>query len=125
MELSILIARIAAALYLATGIAILNGNLNLKKSYKELKKDHSLTLMLGAGTLFLGMLIINLHNIWVKDWRVLITIIGWVLLTEGILYIVSPKKLLSLFKKLPTNQLGWGIFTICAGLLFGYLGFFY
>ncbi|MBW2977953.1 hypothetical protein KY331_03855 [Candidatus Woesearchaeota archaeon] len=123
MELSILIAKIAAVTYLATGIAMLNGNFNLKKVYQEMEKSPMFMTLMGVFVLVLGMLIVQYHNIWVKDWSVLVTIIGWLLLIEGVFYIVFPKQLLALFKRLPQSQIGWGIFTLIFGLIFGYFGF--
>ena len=123
MEPSILIARIAAVTYLTTGVALCIDTLDLKKTYEELSKSSMFTAMMGAFTLLLGMLIVSYHNIWVKDWTVLVTIIGWILLVEGVFYIVFPKQLLAFFKKLPQGQIGWGIFTLAFGLLLGYFGF--
>lgn len=123
MELSILVARIAAVTYLTTGLAILIGSLDLQKTYEELNKSQMFPAMMGAFTLLLGMLIVNYHNVWVKDWTVLVTIIGWLLLIEGVCYIVFPKQLVAFFNRLPRSQSGWGILTLSMGLLFGYFGF--
>ncbi|MBN2096303.1 hypothetical protein JW752_02775 [Candidatus Peregrinibacteria bacterium] len=123
MELSLFIAKIAAVIYLASGAALINNNLNLQEAYKSLKESQLHSTYLGIFVLVLGTLIVSYHNLWVKDWTVLITIIGWVLLAEGICYILCPKALLSLFKKLPQSQLGWGIVTLLVGLFFGYFGF--
>ena len=123
METSILIAKFAAVTYLVTGIALLNGNLSLKKTYEELKSSNMFTAMMGAFTLLLGMIIVNIHNVWVKDWTVLVTIIGWILLVEGVFYLIWPKALLKLFTKLPQSQVGWGVFTLIFGLILGYFGF--
>ena len=123
MELSILVARMAAVTYLTTGIALLTGSLDLKKTYDELKKSQMATTMMGAFTLLLGMLIVNYHNIWVKDWTVLVTLIGWVLLAEGVCYIVFPKQIVAFFNKLPRSQAGWGLVTLVMAGVFGYFGF--
>ena len=123
MEISVLIARIVAVTYLASGVALLNGNLDLMKTYKELKSVHMFSTIMGAFTLLLGMLIVNLHNVWVQDWQVLITLIGWILLIEGVLYLTAPQVLFGIFEKLPKSQKGWGIFTIILGLIFAYFGF--
>jgi uncharacterized protein YjeT (DUF2065 family) len=123
METSMLIAKIAAAIYLSTGAAILNNNLNLQEAYKAIEKSKLHTTYLGIFVIVLGTLITTYHNVWVKGWPVLVTIIGWVLLLEGVFYILAPKALLALFKKLPESQTGWGIFTLAVGLLFGYFGF--
>lgn len=123
MDTSILIARIVAVTYLASGVALLNGNLSLMKTYSEMKHSQMFTAIMGSFTTLLGMLIVSFHNVWVADWTVLITVIGWTLLVEGIFYLAFPKTLLSLYKKLPQSQTGWGLFTIAFGLLFAYFGF--
>lgn len=124
METSILIAKIATAIYLSTGVALLNNNLNLQEAYKTLEKSKMHTTYLGTFVIVLATLILTYHNIWIKDWSVLITIIGWLLLIEGVFYILAPKTLLALFKKLPQSQIGWGILTVAVGFLFAYFGFF-
>jgi len=68
------------------------------------------------------MLLVGHHNIWVKDWRVLITLIGWIAVIKGVLLIAFPQ-LISLFKGWYKNTRAWGILIIVLGLLFGYLGF--
>lgn len=123
MDTSLLIARIAAVAYISSGIALLNGKLPLQKTYEAMKENPLFLIMMGMMTLLLGMLIINTHNVWVKDWQVLITLIGWILTIEGVLYITAPELLLNLFTKLPQSQIGWGLFTIAFGILFGYFGF--
>lgn len=124
METSILIAKLAFVAYLASGVALLNGSFNLKKVYLEMEKSQMFMTLMGIFVLVLGTLITTYHNLWVKDWRVLITIIGWILLAEGFCYIVLPKKMVKFLKKLPQSQLGWGVFTLGMSLLFGYFAMF-
>jgi hypothetical protein len=38
----------------------------------------------------IGLLIVVSHNIWVKDYRVVITIFGWLSLVKGIAYMAFP-----------------------------------
>lgn len=123
MATSILIAKIAAVVYLSSGVALLNNNLNLEEAYRALQKSRMHTTYLGIFVLVLATLILTYHNLWVKDWTVLITIIGWVLLVEGACYILCPESLLALYKKLPQSQMGWGIVTVVVGLFLGYFGF--
>ena len=77
MELSILVAKILALFYIAYGIGIFSGKVNIGKMMKSLEDSQGLSLVLGMILLILGALLVNAHNIWVKDWTVLITIIAW------------------------------------------------
>jgi hypothetical protein len=37
----------------------------------------------GLVNLLIGAIIISLHNIWVPDWRIVITFVGWTALVKG------------------------------------------
>ncbi|MEI6710821.1 MAG: hypothetical protein WCK88_00710 [bacterium] len=41
--------------------------------------------------IIIGALMIYVHNIWVADWTVLVTIIGWTALIKGIWLTVLPQ----------------------------------
>lgn len=57
----------------------------------ELSSDKGFTVLSGYIALVLGLVSILFHNVWSGDWRVLITIIGWISLVKGILRIGFPK----------------------------------
>ena len=122
MELSILVARILALTYIAAGIAALSGKINFNKIVEDFEKSQGLTFLAGFITLIIGMLLVQYHNIWVKNWTVLITIIGWMSLLKGIMLIAFPR-FISSFKGWYKNTRIWGIFMIVLVILFGYFGF--
>ncbi len=123
MELSILVAKILALFYIAYGIGIFSGKVNIGKMMKSLEDSQGLSLVLGMLLLILGALLVNAHNIWVKDWTVLITIIAWAALIKGFLFITAPQALLSLKGIYKNVKPSWGLGVIALGLLFGYFGF--
>lgn len=43
--------------------------------------------------LVLGVVMVNGHNIWVGDWRVLVTIVSWAVLLESVALILAPQLL--------------------------------
>ncbi|MGA7387499.1 MAG: hypothetical protein WBW99_06140 [Pseudolabrys sp.] len=45
----------------------------------------------GLLSLLAGLAIVNLHNTWCADWRVIITILGWLMTIGGIIRIVVPQ----------------------------------
>ncbi|MBN2306591.1 hypothetical protein JXD20_01265 [Candidatus Peregrinibacteria bacterium] len=123
MGLSILVAKILALLYLSAGVAALGGKITFAKIVDDFEKSPALTFMTGLFSITVGMLMVEYHNIWVKDWPVLITIIGWAALIKGVMFIAWPQKI-SFFKPWYKKTQVWGILMIAIGLLFGYLGFF-
>jgi hypothetical protein len=123
MELSILVAKILALYYLAIGVGVLSGKVNVSKVIKSFEDSPGLTLISGFLMIITGALLVNAHNLWVKDWTVLITIVAWAILIKGILFTAAPQMLLS-FKGLYKNMKpSWGVLVIAIGLLFGYFGF--
>jgi len=122
MELSVLIARILALTYISAGIAALSGKIVFADMVKEFEKSPALTYVTGFFTLVLGTILVSYHSLWVTDWRVLITIVGWMSLFKGILLIALPGYI-SLFKGWYKNTRPWGALMIAVGLLFAYFGF--
>lgn len=43
-------------------------------------------------TLLLGTALILSHNVWVSDWRVIITVICWLVFTKGLFLLFLPEK---------------------------------
>ena len=122
MELSILTAKILALVYISAGISALSGKLSFGKMIEDFEKSAGLTFVTGFLTLVLGALLVEYHNIWAKNWTVLITIVGWIALLKGVMLIAFPRVITS-FKHWYKNTRAWGVFMIAIGLLFGYFGF--
>lgn len=125
MELSVLIAKITSVIYLSAGLGAIFSAHHYRRLVDDMFNNAALTYLMGFTAVIVGFLIVNYHNIWGKDWTVLITIMGWLALIKGILIISFPKFVQkvseSIFK-------GRGLRTfpyvaIVIGLLFGYFGF--
>jgi hypothetical protein len=54
--------------------------------------NQSATLILGMFALLAGLAIVNTHNLWVSDWRVIITILGRLAIVRGALSLLFPNK---------------------------------
>jgi len=96
-----------------------------KKAYDSVMKEAGFMIFGGIMALVVGFLIVTFHNVWVKDWTVLVTIIGWMALLKGVLIFLAPKLLIdfskAIFNKVPTQALG--VCVVIMGLVFGYFGF--
>jgi len=122
MELSILIARIISVIYVSTGIAVIIGTVDFNRIVDGLKTSPALTFIAGATAIIGGIFLIEYHNLWVKNWTVLITIISWFLLIGGIVVLIFPK-FLSYYNQLLKNSRLLGSFILIFGLIMGYFGF--
>jgi hypothetical protein len=81
MEISIFFAKFWGSLFIILGLASLGAKF-LGKVIK-MTEDKTVTVSTGYITFLLGLVTVILHNIWVADWRVAITILGWVTLLKG------------------------------------------
>lgn len=122
MDLSVLVAKIIAVIYITSGAAVLIGTVKISDIVKEYEKSPALIFLSGCMAIIFGMILVNYHNVWVKNWTVLITIISWVILIEGIIVVIMPASLLYM-KNFIIESRFWGIFMIVFGALFGYFGF--
>lgn len=122
MVLSIFVAKVLSLVYLAAGVAALTGSLNFKKIADDFNKSSGLCFVSGFMTLFIGLALVEFHNFWVKDWTVMVTVIGWASLIKGIMLIVYPKYIAN-FKPIYKNTKSWGLLMIVLGLVLGYFGF--
>jgi uncharacterized membrane protein HdeD (DUF308 family) len=122
MEIAILTARILTLVYTSAGIAAISNRLNFSKISESFEKSQALTLISGFLSLIVGTILVTYHNLWVTNWTLIITIIGWITLLKGILLIIYPE-FISFFKGIYRNNQIWGILMLIIGLIFGYYGF--
>ena len=110
--------------YLAIGIGAVTARQFYKNMITGFMESPPLIYLGGLAALVVGFLLVTFHNIWVKDWPVIITIIGWAALIKGICLVTMPKlsmKSAGFFTKI---MAGWSIFVILFGILCCWLGFF-
>ena len=126
MEVSFLIAKIAAVIYLSASLGGFISRDYYRRLSEDMYRNAGLTYLMGFLAVIVGFLIVHYHNLWVKDWTVLITIMGWLALMKGVLIIVFPKFVQHVSKSFLTDRALqiYPYVTLMFGLLFGYFGFF-
>lgn len=122
MDLSLTIARIISIIYITTGVAVILGTVDFNEIVKGLIKSPALTFIAAAAAIVGGTILVEEHNLWVKDWRVIITLISWMFLLGGIAVVIFPKFLTSYNQMLKNSRL-LGSFMLIFGLIMGYFGF--
>ena len=41
--------------------------------------------------LVLGLTVVTLHNVWVADWPLVITVVGWIMVLKSMIYLLLPQ----------------------------------
>lgn len=91
MCISVFYAQIMGVWLFLVGLAMIVHHARFKKTAMEAMGHPALVSFMGFVGLALGLVIVTSHNIWVSAWPVVVTIIGWVILIQGILRIFWPE----------------------------------
>lgn len=91
MEASIFIARLIGPIFLLLALAIALDRTRLTVAGREFLGSPALILTSALLSLLAGLAIVNSHNIWSADWRVLVTLFGWLALIAGAVRLVLPR----------------------------------
>jgi hypothetical protein len=89
MEISIFFAKLWGSYFIIFGLLSLVTR-QLGKTI-EMTDNKAFVISTGYITLLMGLVTVILHNVWVVDWRIAITILGWSTLIKGILKIGFPE----------------------------------
>lgn len=126
MEFSIFVAKVIAVIYLSFGVGLLFNGGYYQKVFIKLINDATYLILGGIIAIIIGFIIITNHNIWTKNWTVIVTIIGWIALIKGVLLLAFPS-FSKFFKPLFNNGNLTKILApivLIFGLIFAYFGFF-
>jgi hypothetical protein len=93
---TIFVAQILGPLYLFVAAGILLNAEWYRKMINSFLDNPALTYLGGIMALAFGLVMVNLHNVWLIQWSVIITILGWIALLKGIVLLIWPEPLLRL-----------------------------
>lgn len=88
---SIFLVKLIGPLFVAMGIGLLVNQSVYRAMAGEFLRSYALIYLSGLLALLGGLAIVNLHNEWTKDWRVIITVLGWLSLIGGFIRITLPQ----------------------------------
>jgi hypothetical protein len=94
MNTSRSLARLMGPILLVIGIGMAFGLMMEGAGYssvlKEFIANRALIFLTGVLALLAGVAIVHVHNVWVSDWRVIVTVLGWLLVLRGVMLLVFP-----------------------------------
>jgi hypothetical protein len=89
MTPSTFIARILGPVLVVVGLCLLLEGEAFRVMAGEFLRNSALIYFSGIVTLAIGLAILNVHHVWARDWRVLVTVFGWLALLGGILRLLA------------------------------------
>lgn len=126
MDISIFLAKALGLYLLIMGISLFTNARQLKTIMSDVAAQPALLFISGAIALIFGILIVLTHNIWQSNWRILITLIGWLSLFKGIIRIIFPHraaKYILKFKRNPSMYYVMSLIVFVLGIYLTYVGF--
>ena len=125
MCLSTYLAFVIGAYLLLVNLAYLLNRHHYRKFMSDYGGHDALTYVAGTVSLAFGLMIVAAHNIWVADWPVLITIVGWIAVIQGAGRLFFPEHFCHYCKNIHTRPNYWVISVIWAliGIYLIYEGF--
>jgi len=113
MEITIFLARLWGSFFIIFGLLFIITR-QLGKTI-EMTDDKSFVISTGYYTLLLGLITVILHNIWVLNWTLAITILGWSTLIKGIIKIGFPEQINKQAQRFKKKQFVSAFFLIILG----------
>jgi uncharacterized protein YjeT (DUF2065 family) len=90
MDTASFVAALIGPIYILVGIGILLDPNHYQKMIEEFLHSPTLIYMGGAMALAAGLSILYFHNAWSSDWRVIITLFGWLACLKGAHLLIFP-----------------------------------
>jgi len=78
-------------LALALGLGVLFNRAAVRGVLDEFIRNPAIMFLAGVTTLPAGLAVVLTHNVWVADWPVIVTIVGWLTMFSGAMRIVAPE----------------------------------
>ena len=126
MSTSIFLAKLIGPVCLVIGLALLLNRAAFRTLAGQFLDSPPLMFLSGVITLPVGLAIVLSHNVWAGDWRILITIIGWLGIVGGVARILVPQRAAAVGRTMLANpstlHISTGVYLLIGALLcfFGY-----
>lgn len=126
MDNSLLLARLIGPFILVISIGLIFNRAAFLRIMDDFPKSPALVFVTGLFTFASCLAVVIFHNVWVADWRVIITVFGWAGLVKGAWLVILPGAPLSLARKYAENfklvLVPW-VIMLLAGIMLSIKGF--
>ena len=126
MQTSIFLAKLMGPVLLVIGVGALLSTAGYRAMAEEFLRSRALIYLAGLLALVPGLAIVLVHNVWTLDWRVLITVLGWLAMIGGVFRILCPQQVTAIGSAViarPHTMTGAGIVMVAVGAILGFFGY--
>ena len=126
MATSIFLAKLIGPLALALGLGVLFNRAAVRGVLDEFIRNPAIMFLAGLVSLPAGLAVVLIHNVWVADWPVIITIMGWLTAISGAFRLVAPEGARTFGRRAyehPNGVLFGGLFWVALGAVLCFFGY--
>jgi hypothetical protein len=123
---SIFLAKLVGPLALALGLGMLFNREAGRAVLVEFARNPAVLFLAGMVSFPAGLAIVLTHNVWVADWPVLITIMGWLTTISGASRLIAPAGTIRFGRRAyerPSGVVSGGIFWAAYGAILCFFGY--
>jgi hypothetical protein len=112
---TLVLAVLIGLMSLASGIGGYIDPSRWRTMFDELDRSPGLVLAMAILAFGFGAVIVSIHNLWTDPLAIVVTLIGWAALVEGIALLAIPQLYLGLARRLVAFARAWAVFAILLG----------
>ena len=127
MTTSIFLAKLIGPVLLIMGAGMIVNAGAYRPVLEDIIRNRALVVLFGLLTMSAGLAVVLTHNVWVANWPVLITIVGWLTMFSGAFRLLAPQDAIKFGRKMYEQPnglfMGAAIWVAIGAVLcfFGYL----
>jgi len=121
MQVSTFCAQLLGPMFIVLGIALLLKPGMFRDMLPQLIGSPLWLYFGGVLGLLVGLVLVLLHNVWVADWRIIITLFGWSSLIRALITIFKPQWVIAAGEAILRNYRGIFVVAGVADLLIGFV----
>jgi hypothetical protein len=103
MQASTFLARLLGPALLTVGLGILINRDYYRGMVTQVTDSRLRMFIIAMIGLVAGLAVVLVHNVWTLDWRVLITLLGWINFLRGVVSILFPGQTMAFAKDFVVN----------------------
>ncbi len=117
------IARLIGPIFVVIGIGVLLNHHHYAAMIAHAVHNPTLVYLFGVLALAAGLAVLNAYRAWTADWRVIVTVLGWLMVIGGVVRIVLPRLTVGIATAIYSGSAAIVIVGVIVLVVGGYLSF--
>lgn len=127
MDSSLFFAKLYGLCLVIVGLGLMFNLKTYQKMIADFFKNAALVYLGGILALLIGLIVVINHNLWVADWRAVITVLGWAGFIKGVWLIVFPRTIAAfteVYQRKTGLLVAHAVLVLALGLFLAFKGYF-